>query len=83
MRLNSTPDPPSNRTTLSFNDDEVKEALITYAKVHRIEFDLHTDDRIIVVSYQAERGYDRNCTQIIIDREGSLAPPIRKLKRGH
>jgi hypothetical protein len=82
MRLNHTPDPESSRTTISFVKDEVKEALIEYCKAHhRLEFDLHTDDRVCVAIYEGRSGYDQDCVQVIIDREGTLEKPVRKKKR--
>ncbi len=80
MRVVNTPDPPSIRTTMSFSDDEVMEALMEYAKKRDMEFNLSEKDHIFLLTYRSQQTGEKNVTQVVIDREGTITPPVREMK---
>jgi len=77
MILDSIPDPPSNRTTLSFVDDEIKEALIMYAEAQGYSF-CTAESNVFVLYHRYEDRHRQNVTQLIVDQEGSVEPTIKQ-----
>ena len=75
MELSNTPTEPSTRTVLAFSENELLEALVMYA----VKAGYEISEGKTFVWHPTDHPGDKGVTQLVIDKEGSKEPLIKKV----